>query len=138
MAWDILGLDPPCSQRCTNTIGSFRCDCFSGYYLATDKENRRRRRSRQCLVAGPESPQLYLASDGEGLRGYDLNKGTLYPVWLDKEQDQEANNTVSSKKRYRAISRLDNGLYFLVEDPVLNTTTGFKLNLDRVNDDEPE
>lgn len=27
----------PCSQMCTNTIGSFRCSCFDGYILGSDR-----------------------------------------------------------------------------------------------------
>ena len=26
-----------CSQICTNTVGSFKCACFTGYTLASDQ-----------------------------------------------------------------------------------------------------
>lgn len=129
----------PCSQRCINTIGHYRCECFPGYYYL-NKEYINSDSSGRCLVAGPESPQLYLATDGEGLRGYDLNTGTLYPVWLEKEHQEPNNNekgtnnsSKATKKRYRGLTRVDNQIFYLMDDPIEGTTTGFELNLDGAN-----
>ena len=34
---ECLGVDPPCSQKCANSEGSFVCSCFKGYTLAEDR-----------------------------------------------------------------------------------------------------
>lgn len=50
--------DPVCSQTCSNTVGSFRCGCMTGYVLRPD--------GRSCKPTG-ESPSL-LFSNRIGIR----------------------------------------------------------------------
>lgn len=50
--------DPVCSQTCSNTVGSFRCGCMTGYVLRPD--------GRSCKPTG-ESPTL-LFSNRIGIR----------------------------------------------------------------------
>jgi len=42
-------LNGGCSQTCTNTVGSFRCSCLTGYTLASDS----RQCSGQCVCVCP-------------------------------------------------------------------------------------
>lgn len=50
--------DPVCSQTCSNTVGSFKCGCMTGYVLRPD--------GRSCKPTG-ESPTL-LFSNRIGIR----------------------------------------------------------------------
>ncbi|XP_022829670.1 low-density lipoprotein receptor-related protein 4 [Spodoptera litura] len=62
--------DPVCSQTCSNTVGSFKCGCMTGYVLRPD--------GRSCKPTG-ESPTL-LFSNRVGIRQVWLTGDNYMPV----------------------------------------------------------
>ncbi|CAB3256651.1 unnamed protein product [Arctia plantaginis] len=62
--------DPVCSQTCSNTVGSFKCGCMTGYVLRPD--------GRSCKPTG-ESPTL-LFSNRIGIRQVWLTGDNYMPV----------------------------------------------------------